>query len=354
MSTWIRKSPFRAAGHLHLRQLARLPAPDQPDRDLGAQPARRGLAPDADHARAAGLLLDALPALRQEHRPDDQPEHGQHLRRGPRPGRRSRRDGPSQPPGALGIVRGSTLFYDLEAFEHPALAPPATARRCGSSAAGPRELHRYRYASGVYSSAASGIRMLDDPGSGPATGSRCPTRSGSPTGTARRTPARRTSAATGGSPTAARKQYQGGHHETWGGVTDQHRPQLPRPAHPEAPRRGARPRRLRRARPSRRATGDTLQPRPRSARRIYRRTDANTRAPGCTTPLQCLLKQQRRYGTRSPGSWNAADAAAALHAYQRRSGTGALRLRARPTGSACSSAGNSGAPCAGRHPRAPT
>ena len=61
----------------------------------------------------------------------------------------------------LGIVPGSTLFYDLEAFN------TKKSRACTSSAlwfvnSWTRQLHTQGYASGYYSSAASGIRMLDD------------------------------------------------------------------------------------------------------------------------------------------------------------------------------------------------
>src|SRR6478735_7399130 len=61
----------------------------------------------------------------------------------------------------LGIVRGSTLFYDLEAFN----TRHSTA--CTWSALyflhmWTTTLHSYGDASGYYSSAASGVRMLDD------------------------------------------------------------------------------------------------------------------------------------------------------------------------------------------------
>lgn len=60
----------------------------------------------------------------------------------------------------LGITATSTLWYDIEAFDINKL-------HCRESAltflsAWTRTLHRQDYVSGVYSSAASGIRMLDD------------------------------------------------------------------------------------------------------------------------------------------------------------------------------------------------
>jgi hypothetical protein len=61
---------------------------------------------------------------------------------------------------ALGIARRSTLWYDLEGFDH-------TLTRCRESALGflsgwTFKLHDLGYRSGVYSSAASGIKILDD------------------------------------------------------------------------------------------------------------------------------------------------------------------------------------------------
>ncbi len=60
----------------------------------------------------------------------------------------------------LGIAPGSTLWYDLEAFD-------TGQTRCRESAlrfvaAWTNRLHRLGYVSGYYSSAASGIRMIDD------------------------------------------------------------------------------------------------------------------------------------------------------------------------------------------------
>lgn len=60
----------------------------------------------------------------------------------------------------LGIVAGSTLWYDIEAFD----TRPTHCRESALSflSAWTNKLHRLGYVSGVYSSAASGIRMLDD------------------------------------------------------------------------------------------------------------------------------------------------------------------------------------------------
>ncbi len=61
---------------------------------------------------------------------------------------------------SLGIAAGSTLWYDLEAFD-------TRGEHCRESAlsflsAWTRKLHLMGWVSGVYSSAASGIKMLDD------------------------------------------------------------------------------------------------------------------------------------------------------------------------------------------------
>src|SRR3954447_16501353 len=60
----------------------------------------------------------------------------------------------------LGIVAGSTLWYDIESFT-------TTATDCRESAlsflsAWTAQLHRLGYVSGIYSSASTGIKMLDD------------------------------------------------------------------------------------------------------------------------------------------------------------------------------------------------
>ena len=60
----------------------------------------------------------------------------------------------------LGIIAGSTLWYDIEAFD-------IRSTRCRESAlsflhAWTNKLHKLGYVSGVYSSAASGMKMLDD------------------------------------------------------------------------------------------------------------------------------------------------------------------------------------------------
>jgi len=117
---------------------------------------------------------------------------------------------------ALGIRTGSTLWYDLEGFD-------LTDSTCRESAlrfvsAWTRKVHRLGYVAGVYSSAASGIKMLDD---AKAAGrafhypdylwiARWDGKANTSTTyipDTRWNPHRRV------------KQYEGGHNETWGGVT---------------------------------------------------------------------------------------------------------------------------------------
>lgn len=118
---------------------------------------------------------------------------------------------------ALGIAPGSTMWYDLEGFD-------VTNDRCRESAlrflhAWTNRIHELGYKSGVYSSAGSGIKMLDD------------ARVNRPDAftlpdfiwIARWDGLANTSTSyireDGWRPGGRMKQYQGGHNETWGNVT---------------------------------------------------------------------------------------------------------------------------------------
>lgn len=120
---------------------------------------------------------------------------------------------------ALGIVERSTLFYDLEAFD-------IGNSRCKHSAirfvhAWTQQLHRWGYLSGFYSSAGSGIKMLDDLRVNNPAGFAMPDQlwvarwDGKPGVSIDSRYLR----ADGWMPGRRVKQYQGGHNETWGGVT---------------------------------------------------------------------------------------------------------------------------------------
>ena len=118
---------------------------------------------------------------------------------------------------SLGIVPGSTLWYDLEAFD-------IRQERCRESAlrfvsAWTKRLHGLGYVSGYYSSAASGIRMLDDARANrPGTFS-LPDRIWIADWDGRANVESSYIRSDGWKPGNRMKQYRGDHNETWGGVT---------------------------------------------------------------------------------------------------------------------------------------
>lgn len=117
---------------------------------------------------------------------------------------------------ALGIVPGSTLWYDLEGFDN-------TNTDCRESAlaflsAWVKKVKAAGYVTGVYSSASSGIKMLDDARVNRPDAFVLPDR----IWLARWDGAANTSTSylrdEGWRPRGRVKQYRGGHDETWGGV----------------------------------------------------------------------------------------------------------------------------------------
>ena len=117
----------------------------------------------------------------------------------------------------LGIGKGSTLWYDMEAYD-------ATNTSCRESAlwftsAWTWKLHQLGYVSGVYSSASSGIKALDDARVNRGGTFQLPDR----IWLARWDGVADTSSSyireDGWRPGGRVKQYLGGHNETWGGVT---------------------------------------------------------------------------------------------------------------------------------------
>jgi len=117
---------------------------------------------------------------------------------------------------SLGIVPGSTMWYDLEGFD-------STNTDCRESAlaflsAWTRQIHVLGYVSGVYSSAGSGIAMLDNARVNRPDAFHLPDQ----IWLARWDGAANTSTSyireDGWQPHARVKQYQGGHDETWGNV----------------------------------------------------------------------------------------------------------------------------------------
>ncbi|MGL5808450.1 MAG: glycoside hydrolase domain-containing protein [Nocardioides sp.] len=118
---------------------------------------------------------------------------------------------------SLGIVAGSTLWYDIEAYD-------ATRSACRESALAfltgwTRRLHRLDYVSGVYSSAGSGIAALDRARAARRADLALPDY----VWLARWDGIANTSTSyvseQGWNPHRRIKQYLGGHDETWGGVT---------------------------------------------------------------------------------------------------------------------------------------
>jgi len=117
---------------------------------------------------------------------------------------------------AIGIVRGSTLWYDLEAFDIKNTGCRKSAMRFLSGWT--EQLHTLGYISGAYSSGASGIKAIDDARAGDASFTEpdmiwVADWNGKATVT---TPWLRTGAWL---PGRRMHQYRGGHNETHGGVT---------------------------------------------------------------------------------------------------------------------------------------
>lgn len=221
----------------------------------------------------------------------------------------------------LGIVAGSTLFYDLEAFD----TRKSTA--CTQSAlqfmdAWTNTLHEYRYASGFYSSAASGIRMLDDARVRSGNTITMPDQIWIADWDGRANTSSAYIRSDGWAPYARAKQFQGPHNETWGGVRinidrnylDLRTPRLPGVTTPApAPAPAPQP-----AGPA--YTGTSLaDPKctPASINRTAYRYASAVRGSSYVTPMQCLLKQQRLYRYEVTGKWNS-QTTTAVQAFQQR------------------------------------
>jgi len=215
---------------------------------------------------------------------------------------------------ALGIVPGSTLWYDLEGYN-------VTNTACRESSlyflsAWTQQLHALGYVSGVYSSAGSGIKSLDDarverPGTfalpdqiwiarwdGQANTSTSYIRSD------------------GWVPGNRVKQFQGGHDEKWGGVTiniDRNYLDL----------------------------GAGTAPLPTASRRChgtpvdlpnYPRLKAPSKGkspdPGQVSVLKCLLKEQGLFHGKVRGAWSDR-LTKAVHAWQKQRGLGRTAMFSR-------------------------
>lgn len=208
----------------------------------------------------------------------------------------------------LGISASSTIYYDLEAFN-------AGIASCRDSSlwflsAWTRRLHTNGYVSGVYSSALSGIKILDDARVTPGNQVTLPDQIWIADWN---NVADANSSFIRPDGWAGRRihQYQGGHKETWGGVTiniDRNYLDLrgnattpPAPPPPATTNAGLR---------DPKCTPASIN------RTTYRRTAPRQRA-SLHVPLQCLLKQQGLYTRPVTGTWNPATTAA-VKAWQTR------------------------------------
>jgi hypothetical protein len=327
MSTWIKKSPFRAAG-IYISGASRA---CQRQSNLSATWVRSQL--------AAGWHLMPITLGPQASCSHRYPRYGKNIDPTINPSTANtysaaRVQGALEARRAvsaarnLGIVPGSTIFYDLEAFTS------GSATACTQSAlwfvsSWTTELHRYRYASGYYSSAASGIKMLDDARVRPGNRIVMPDQLWIADWDQK---ANTTSAyvrSDGWQPYSRAKQYQGGHNETWGGVRiniDRNYLNLRTPKLPDVSTPAPAP-----------------APAPAPGPLVPTYTGSNLSDPKCTpatisrpayvtinprmstvlvVSLQCLLKQQRVYPYQVTGQWNPRTTAG-LNLFQTRAGNSA-------------------------------
>ncbi len=213
---------------------------------------------------------------------------------------------------ALGIVTRSTLFYDLEAF-NTRQSTACTWSALWFLASWTRELHRYHYASGVYSSAASGIRMLDDARVRPGNRINLPDQIWVADWNKKANTASSYIRSDGWLPSRRAHQYQGGHNETWGGVRiniDRNYLDLRTPALP-----GTSPAATPAPTPATTTQRDPKCSTASISKTLYRRTNARHRS-WLYAPLQCVLKQQQRYRLAVTGQWNRSTLSA-LRNYQK-------------------------------------
>lgn len=118
---------------------------------------------------------------------------------------------------SLGIVPGSTLYYDLEAFDTGNASCRASALAFLS--AWNAEVKAHGYLSGVYSSASSGLKMLDQVRQTTPTAYTLPDQVWIADWNQQANTSSSYVSAAGWMPHARVKQFQGGHNETYGKVT---------------------------------------------------------------------------------------------------------------------------------------
>ncbi|MCW2806376.1 MAG: Peptidoglycan-binding domain 1 protein [Marmoricola sp.] len=340
MSTWIKKSPFRAAG-IYISGASRA---CQRQSNLSATWVSNQL--------AAGWHLMPITLGPQASCSTRYPRYGKNIdptinasttgtysaarAQGALEARRA-----VQAARNLGIVPGSTLFYDLEAF-NTSQSTACTWSALWFLSAWTQELHRYSYASGLYSSAASGIKMIDDARVRPGNQIAMPDQIWVADWNGRADTHSSYIRSDGWHPYARAHQYQGGHDETWGGVRinidrnylDLRTPRLPGTATPVPAPAPAGPR----------YTGTTLSD-PKCTPATISRASYVTINPTMNTtlvvPLQCLLKQRLFYPYEVTGTWNA-QTTAAVHAFQKRVGNTARSYVSRSDWVSLLVAGNGG------------
>jgi Domain of unknown function (DUF1906)/Putative peptidoglycan binding domain len=195
----------------------------------------------------------------------------------------------------LGIAAGSTLWYDLEGFDQ-------TKVRCRHASIAflsgwTRGIHALHYVSGVYSSAGSGIWMLDEARVDDPTAYHLPDQ----IWIARWDGQANTSTSyirpDGWRPGGRMKQYLGGHDETWGGVTiniDRDFLSLGKPAAPPQSHCGG-------------VNVDFAD---------YPRVEQTDSDAALVQALQCLLTEQKVYAGKVNGRFNDATLSA-VNAWQK-------------------------------------
>ncbi len=229
------------------------------------------------------------------------PRYGDDETINPRPGRNGRYDKARKQASVeastavavatdLGIVPGSTLWYDLEGFD-------LRNTKCRESALAflsswTTQLHQLGYVSGVYSSAGSGIKMLDDARVNRPEQVTLPDMIWVARWDGRANTSTSYLRSDGWRPHARIKQYQGGHDETWGGVTiniDRNFLDVGRGmvAEPEEHCGGVR---------ISYSTYETLRP----------PADGTVPPEGRMKALQCLLTERGFYGGAVNGRWTTA------------------------------------------------
>ncbi len=323
MSTWIKKSPFRAAG-IYISGDSRA---CQRQTNLTATWVRNQLA-EGWHLLPITLGPQAWCTTRDRYlrqvriNPDSTDTYSKARTQGALEARKA-----VSVAGKLGIVPGSTIFYDLEAFS----ITKSTA--CTWSAlwflsSWTRELHRLNYASGYYSSAASGMKMMDDARVRTDNRIVMPDQVWIADWNGRADTKSSYIRSDGWQPYSRVHQYQGGHNETWGGVRinidrnylDLRTPKLPGSSAPTPPQSEPAPAPT--PTPGPRYTGSSMSdPKctPTSInKRAYRNTNPRTNRQ-LIAPLQCLLKQQSLYPYEVTGSWNS-QTTDGVHAFQKRVG----------------------------------